>query len=367
MKRRMTTLGDVADSRDNHFNLIRMVAALAVLVSHAWPLTGGKGSVEPLQVATGHSLGTLAVFVFFAVSGFLVTASFARASGPAGFVVARALRIVPALAVSSWLVALGMGPLVTELPVTAYLAHPDTWAFVARNSLPVSHLFTLPGVFETNPYPHPVGSIWTLPNEVACYALVLLVGLSGALHRPVVMAAGMGAYLAWWMAVDLGAVVLPARVDALRVLSLPFVVGMAMFQWRHLVPIGGGVALGMAFASLWAVVMARHGPVYQPLLMLCLAYWAFWLAHVSAPALNGFRRIGDYSYGTYLYAFPVQGFVVWLWGPMSPLTNIALALPAVLVCAALSWHLVERPALSVRQRMTTAAYLRGTGRAGKRL
>jgi peptidoglycan/LPS O-acetylase OafA/YrhL len=66
----MQRLGSVAGGRDNNLNLIRMTAAVLVLVSHAWPLSLGLGTAEPLQAATGFSLGSLMVFVFFSVSGF---------------------------------------------------------------------------------------------------------------------------------------------------------------------------------------------------------------------------------------------------------------------------------------------------------
>lgn len=256
----MTTLCDLADGRDNHFNLIRMVAALAVLVSHAWPVTLGKGTPEPWQAATGHSLGTWAVFVFFALSGFLVAGSLARTEGLADFLRARLLRIVPALAVSSWLVALGLGPLVTTLPLGEYLTQPRLWAFVARNSVPVSHLFDLPGVFTTNPYPHPVGSIWTLPYEVACYALLVVLGWLGLLQRSFAFAVTLGVCLALWLGAETGQIALTPRADALRVLFLPFLLGVAFHHWRAFVPIKGWAAAGMAL-GLAVLPATLHGTV----------------------------------------------------------------------------------------------------------
>ena len=66
-----TTLGDKATGRDNNLNLIRAVAASAVLVSHAYPIALGPDALQPLKALTGHSLGSLSVYVFFAISGFL--------------------------------------------------------------------------------------------------------------------------------------------------------------------------------------------------------------------------------------------------------------------------------------------------------
>ncbi len=59
--------------------------------------------------------------------------------------------------------------------------------------------------------------------------------------------------------------------------------------------------------------------------------------------LRRYNRVGDYSYGLYIYAFPVQGLVQHLFGPLTPAGNMLLALPPTLVLAVLSWHLVEKP------------------------
>lgn len=351
----MVRLGDVAQGRDNNFNLIRMGAAMAVLVSHAWPLSLGRGTVEPLQIATGYSLGTLAVYVFFAISGFFITASFDRAPSRGVFVMARVRRLFPALIVSILLATLVMGPMVTSLSAGQYLTSFGTWEFILRNSALVSLKFTLPGVFETNPYPTVEGSIWTLPNEVACYLAVFLAGVLGLIRRRGALTAALAVYAGLWMFAEVTGAALPARIEALRVLSLPFAIGMAMYLWRDRVLLSGWAAAGLVGLT----VAARHTLAYEPLLALMLAYCTFWLAYLPAGALRRYNKLGDYSYGTYLYAFPAQGLMVWLWGPMGPGTNIALALPVTVALAVLSWHLVEKPALHWRRRRqsnrTTAA------------
>jgi peptidoglycan/LPS O-acetylase OafA/YrhL len=62
----------------------------------------------------------------------------------------------------------------------------------------------------------------------------------------------------------------------------------------------------------------------------------------------------------YIYAFPVQGLVVWLIGPTDPWRNIALALPLTLACAVASWHWVEEPGLALlKRRRARPAVARG--------
>lgn len=342
----MVFLGSLARGRDNNFNLIRMVAASAVLVSHAWPLVYGPGTIEPLEAETGHSLGTYAVYVFFALSGFFIVASFARSASVGEFLAARALRLFPGLAVSLVLVAFVIGPLVTSLPLSDYLINRATLTFLPRNLTLWSAQFTLPGVFETNPYTAVEGSIWTLVQEVMCYALVFLAGVAGLFQRRALMTAALVAYGLLWLGQAMHPLHLHPKLLQLHELSLPFVLGMTFWLWRDRIPLAWP---GIVVLALLAWV-GRGTVLAFPLLMLALTYSTFWLGLVPHGIVRAYNRLGDYSYGMYVYAFPIQGLVVWLFGPMTPLAHIALAFPLTLVPAVLSWRLIEAPALALRRK-----------------
>ena len=341
----MVWLGDAAHGRDNNFNLIRMLAASAVLVSHAWPLVYGVGVSEPLEAQTGQTLGTFAVYVFFALSGFFISASFAGSGNVAAFVVARCLRLFPGLAVSLLLVGFVMGPLVSSLPAAQYLTDSETWTFLLRNMTLFSAQYTLPGVFDTNPFPAVEGSIWTLIQEIFCYGLVFLAGISGLLGRRGYMSVALVAYGLLWFWPVLATLELHPKLVQLHDLSLPFVMGMAFWLWRDRIPLSWtGIAALLAFTYA-----TRATSVAVPALMLFLTYATFWLGHVPQGWLRRYNWFGDYSYGMYIYAFPIQGLVVWLFGPTTPVVHIALAFPVALVLSVLSWRFVERPALNLRQ------------------
>ncbi|MFN0113313.1 MAG: acyltransferase family protein [Paracoccaceae bacterium] len=337
-----TPIGQGLTSRDNNLNLIRAVAATAVLVSHAWPIALGAGTPEPLDVLLGHSLGYIAVMVFFAASGFLITASFQRRPSLMAFARARAARLLPGLAVSVLLVALLMGPAVTTLPLAAYLTDPGTWTFILRNITLAKVQYDLPGVFSANPYPSVEGSLWTLIYEVLCYAGVAVAGLLGLLRR---RGAGTAALLAW---IALGAgsraagVTTVYQLDQLLFLSQPFAAGMILCLWRDRAPRSLWV-LAALIAVTWALGATR---LYDLSLILTIAYATILFAGWPAGAVRAYNRIGDFSYGIYIYAFPVQGLAVWAFGGISPWANIALSFPPTLVLAVLSWHLIERPALA---------------------
>ena len=365
----MQTLGAVAEGRDNNFNLIRMLAATAVLVSHAWPIALGPQVPEPLEALFGRALGGMAVVVFFVLSGFLITASYARLAAPGPFVLARGLRLFPGLVVSLVLVSLVMGPWVSTLTPQAYWTDPGTWRFLAHDITLASPVYTLPGVFARNPYATVEGSIWTLIHEVACYGGVLLAGMLGLIRRRVALSLGLLlVYGAFWLLPGLGLVTLPPRLEAFRGLSLGFVAGMVLWLWRDRIalPVLGlaglaGLAAAVAGVASGVASGGMPGALADLALVTGLAGATFWLAFVPGRGwlrgIRAYNRIGDYSYGLYIYAFPLQGLAVWLWGPLTPWQNIALALPLTLALAVPSWHLIEAPALRLRRRVPAARIL----------
>ena len=188
----------------NNFDALRLGAALAVLASHSVPLSYGNNEWEPVWRASQHqaTLGHLSVAVFFVISGYLITASYARRPDPVRFVGARVLRLLPGLAVMLALVTVVAGLLLTTLPLADYFASPATLRFFVGNLSVFAFTANLPGVFGSNPFPSAVnGSLWTLAYEVECYAAVLLLGVAGCLTRWVALAA-LGALLLasgmWW-------------------------------------------------------------------------------------------------------------------------------------------------------------------------
>jgi peptidoglycan/LPS O-acetylase OafA/YrhL len=154
-------LGDLARGRDNNFNLLRMLAAAGVLVSHAYPIARGPDAEQPLESLLGMTLGTVCVYVFFAISGFFIAQSFERAATPGAFLRARALRLFPALAVVLCVTVLVAGLWLTTAPPPVYWAAVPE--YLVRNLTLFFLRYDLPGVFEDNPLgPGINGSLWTL-------------------------------------------------------------------------------------------------------------------------------------------------------------------------------------------------------------
>jgi peptidoglycan/LPS O-acetylase OafA/YrhL len=346
------TVAALARGRDNNFNFVRALAAALVIYTHAYGATG-NAAFEPLVALSGKSFGSVAVDVFFVASGFLIAKSWERSGNLVEFASARVLRIYPALWVCVAFCVLVVGLAFTSLPPGAFLASPVTTDFVIRNLtiLPFGTLATLPGVFVGHPESTVNLPLWTLPFELKMYVLLAALGIAGLLRRRRLvasLAAVAGATfvaLTWSGAPETG-LLLHARFVFF------FYAGSAAYLYRERVPVDHGIALGCVLAVTLALV-APWAEARQPALALATPYLTLYAALVPSPTLRSYNRVGDYSYGLYIYGFPVQqsfvalspataGFV------MSPAENLAYSLPVALLLAMLSWHLLEERALRWR-------------------
>lgn len=338
------------DRRLNRFDSLRLLAALLVLWSHCFPL-GGRPAQEPLASTLGlDTLGGVGVLMFFVTSGYLVTQSLQRTPHVVDFVRRRALRIYPALLAMTLLVAAVMGPLLTQLDLAAYARHPQTRDFL-RNGSAWSIRFHLPGVFESNPLPGVVnGSLWSLPYELQCYGVLLLAGLLPGRLWVKALAALMALGAA--LAVRAQAQPAPGPFDLVLGLDLFHCKLGLSFAVGALFALGGQRARARAWMPLAAAAAVLALP---PGTLQSLAFWllvgtlTLWLATRALwlPALP--VRFGDWSYGTFLWGFPVQqGLAHAGLAERSFAGFVAASTVITLVMAALSWHAVEKQALRWR-------------------
>jgi peptidoglycan/LPS O-acetylase OafA/YrhL len=354
------SLAERARGRDNNFNLLRLLAAGLVLLSHSWPLTATPG--EPLERFADFSLGHLGVDIFFVVSGFLVTGSLLARGSLAAFARARTLRIFPALAASAFGTALVIGPLVSELPVWRYLTTWDTWRYALQNSTtwPWGVRWWLPGVFLHQPGgPAVNGALWSLPWELSMYVVLAMLGAALLRPRPLLSRAGVrNVVVALALLATLGHGLNEGFdwsrafrvVQGLRLVALFFTAGALQF-FKPRVPLSGAgfvAALVTLPVVLWAKGFAL---VLYP---IALSYVVLWLALVPGGVLRRYNRLGDYSYGFYLWQFPLQQCIVLARPGITQPELLLASLPAALAVAVVSWHALEAPALAFKERGTGA-------------
>jgi len=335
--------------RVNNFDAIRFFAAAAVVLSHSFEITGGFGAFEPLMALTDGqaSLGRAAVLIFFALSGFLIVKSWCADPRLGAFVVKRGLRIAPAL----WCVVLislvVIGPFFTTVDFLSYLQHAQTGQYVA-NAFLYTKYFSLPGVFADVPLESVVnGPLWTLKFEVLCYALVAIFGIFGLLSRFVclgMIALAYGVHLMGNGETHAGAAYYVfAGADLMRA----FFVGAAAALFADKVVLDDRFALSAGIGLFAAAILG----VFDAVFPLLGGYLVFYFGFATSGRLARFGKHGDFSYGIYVWGFPLQQITMAMTGIGLWYVNFALAFPLTLAAAYLSWRYVEAPSLRLKSRL----------------
>jgi peptidoglycan/LPS O-acetylase OafA/YrhL len=277
----------------NNFDALRLLAALLVMVSHAFALTG---RAQP-QGLPGTTLGTTAVYVFFAISGFLVTQSWKLDPNPLRFAAKRFLRIVP-----------GYVAVLAIIPLALWMTGRST--------------------FAGNPIATINGSLWTIPFEIQCYVVFLILAATTR-FAPACIAI---------VAIAMGDDAPFARFASYYAAGALIAEYPQLQKKRWIV----------VFVSTGALLAAFRPGLYSDILILAPLCIAFGSA--AWPGVRSAGRFGDFSYGTYLYAFPVQQSIIMAMGPSTPVPILlGLAVAATLPIAAASWFGIERPALALKK------------------
>jgi peptidoglycan/LPS O-acetylase OafA/YrhL len=337
------TLAEAWAGERNNFNLMRLVAAWLVVYGHAWAITATPGQDLVLWLTQFKFAGSVAVDMFFVISGFLIAASLQRNS-IGSYLASRALRIAPGLAVCVALSAFVLGPMLST--AADYWHRPEVWRYFWTNASLTSNTYFLPGVFEGLPRTAVNGSLWTLPIEARLYLALMFAGLLGVLtprrYTPLwLLTLACGYAWARWRAP------LPEWLANYAWCVAFFISGTALWIHRARVRLSRWWLLGL----LLAAGITRGGPWFHIPYYLLLCYGTLFLAFV--PRLPMIRH-NDLSYGLYLYGWPSQQLVEQFIAPGGTVSrNIAWATALALLMAAGSWFLVERPALRLKKRFGT--------------
>jgi peptidoglycan/LPS O-acetylase OafA/YrhL len=356
--------------RDNNFDVIRLLAALQVAVSHsfAWlrvPIPGWVFATETCFPG---------VAIFFVISGFLITRSYLTSDrGVFAYLARRALRIYPALWVQYVAMILLMaatgGFVWSTLTTAAFWGWMGRAAFMGSNfwasALTNYTPFSYTALFKW--YPNDV--LWTIPTEIGFYLLVPLV-FSAWLRRrrlvwpvlAVAVAISMRlAFVAGAWARDYGSY---NTTGELHASPLPyfwlFAAGAASaYAWDRVAWLferkffwwiaAYGLATGVKWLAVGSVDLTYRVPdAYSIPRALLLAGATIALAHSWTWLSRSLRGV-DLSYGLYLFHLPLP-YALYCAGIGGRYSLVLLSLVVAFVAAALSWFLVEKPALGLKSR-----------------
>ncbi len=354
-------LARLTEDRRNSLTFLRLLFAVMVIYSHAYVL-GGFGK-EPLMIFSlgQSSFGFMAVAGFFIISGFLITRSYQRSSTLRLFMMKRVMRIFPAFWFCLLVSVLVVGPFLYQRDTGRpgyFLVYPNNpLGYLASNLFLKVRQHGIADLFANNPYPREVnGSLWTLFYEFSCYLSIPVLGLLGAFQTR----------RKWFLAAFLvlvglngleGLVGHPPEMSLLADLNsfgrripdlfLYFMAGSVYYNFRERIRLRGG----MWFAGVLLLLLVMPFGGFKMLSPLVLPYLVFWLACKLPFAFV--ESAGDYSYGTYLFAFPMQqALVAWKMNSRGFGIYFLFSILLTLPWAVISWHLVEKQTLGLKTRLT---------------
>jgi peptidoglycan/LPS O-acetylase OafA/YrhL len=331
--------------RPSGFDYLRIVLALGVICTHSTLISYGDHHAGDTGLWSLLTVPRLCIVpLFFALSGFLVAGSLERSKTLFSFFGLRVLRIAPALAMEVLLSALVLGPLLTSLPLHQYFADRQFRAYLL-NVVGDIH-YSLPGVFQTTPFHQVNGQLWTIPFELVCYITIGGMAVLGVYKNNKALLCFIGLC---YVGQVLNTIIHPNN-SFNGVTGTPavgsFIVGVAMYKFRAVIPWSPKLCL-LSFLSIVLVVLTvKNGVRFIP---LPAAYMACYLGLLN-PRRNEIIASGDYSYGMYLYGFPLQQTVTALLpGYREWYFNLLFSLPLIIAVAVCSWWIVEKPTLALRK------------------
>lgn len=314
-----------------------MFTAVLVVYSHSFALTGTQG----YQIL-GLDSGQLRVKAFFAICGYLVMKSWLSNPSIKDYAFKRALRIFPPLTIAVVVTIFIIGPITTTLPLLDYFSLPRTYQYL--NNILLYPQYDLPAVFNSNIYPSAVnGSLWTIPAEVFLYFLfpvLLLIGLS----RYIVLIS---------LALILSSLYATSYYD---IQSFPVIYANSTYSFLQVAPyfILGSIfslllkkenfSIYIAFILIIIMNMTPSGFVQSVFSVFVITYTWISFGEGYTKYLRIPKRVGDLSYGIFLYSFPIQQMLVnFNIYPTNPYANFFLAATLSATAAYFSWHYLEEP------------------------
>lgn len=320
----------------NNYTLLSVLAVILVIVRHAGILIGPDADTAVLA-----DIPAIGLFILLAISGNNLGASWHRDPRLFRYTAMRLVRYLPGLYVVLLLTLCVLGPIMTDLGLHAYLTHPETGEYL--NNFVLNPRFFLPGVFESNPESSAVnGSLWSLPAQLAVVFFVPLVALVKAKSLRVVIwftlaaASGVASFTEW--AFD--AILWGNRLsDVFHIWPAFFVAaGLAAIRLR-VRPVPGLVALGVVVLG----ILADDEILTPTALWTMIPVVVLWLAHQPVPALRGFARFGNPTFGIFLVGFPTIQMILALFGPDDGIIEVVATVVISVAFGYALWHLVEKP------------------------
>ncbi|WP_295221137.1 acyltransferase [uncultured Chryseobacterium sp.] len=320
------------DLTKNNFDFIRVLLAFIVFVGHL-----GALSASPDLKIFENSPIEIAVFGFFVVSGFLIARSYERSSSLKSYIKKRIRRIVPAYLLVVFLCAVLLS-LVSTYTFQEYFSNIQVYKYLFWNSIFLNFKAPwLPGVFGNQAVN---GALWTLKIEMSYYfsvpLLFLLFGKNNKYRNIslIVIYFLSLIYLNYFESLNKISVAkqLPGTLSY-------FIPGMLIYFNFDLFIKHKHTLFIIAILTVWIDLIFNikfFSPMMIGIIVLYIAY--------SFKFLNNFGKYGDFTYGIYIFHFPIIRTFTTL-GLFRDYNSYLMAVACMLVVIAVgisSWHFYEK-------------------------
>lgn len=329
-------LSETTVKKSNNLQLMRFIAAVMVIFAHSYAISGSVKGSDFIDRYTGGiiSIGGISVTLFFLCSGYLISKSIMRTKGFLPYIKARLIRLLPPL----WLVVIAsviLGAVITTLSLKEYVTNFGTYKYFLNGfTLPIHNL---PGVFENNAYgPVVNGALWTLSVELACYVACYIFYALKLLDKKRL----------WW---TLPAVILvlifeghiPGFLGSMVRPCVFFYIGMLYYVYREHIELNIKI---VPFATIALIAAFLVPQLIKPAMIILWPYILFTLWFAVPQCSERLGKLGDISYGIYLWGFVIQQFITYLWGGSMPqMLNFALSAVAAIVLSIATYLIAEKP------------------------
>jgi peptidoglycan/LPS O-acetylase OafA/YrhL len=342
------TLADYAGTGPDNTKLIRMILAVIIIFVHSYALLGIANTGNPLTNFV-HNSGEDAVNTFFLISGFFIVSSYLGKDSLDDFIFARTARLIPALFVIVTVTVLLVGPCFTQMSPGEYFIDRETLKYWYKNVFLIHTEYDLPGVFSNHINQALNGSLWTIRYEAKMYIMVAVLGSLGVFKSRHLIVAACLLYFSWYLAGLFRPDWFADFPEVFHRVSLYFILGGLMRCYAHVIPLRWmGLVILAGFHFLWG----RNSSLAPLSLAVLMVYGTFCFAYLSTKGIGIYNRLGDYSYGTYLFAFPIQQMLIALHPGIHPITLFFSASLITISFAVLSWHYIEKPCMDYNKALS---------------
>lgn len=345
--------------KTNNFDFLRILFASFVIITHSYPLSGQEECDIFCQVFDGQqNLSYLGVRGFFAISGYLIFHSLMNSPSIQNYLWKRVLRIYPAL-----IIALLFSTIIGYFAysgVSNYWSNSSTWTYLPKNL--ASFFFSvyqtkIEGVFSSNRYGATInGSLWSISYELAAY--IILIPFFFIRNKKMFI---VYSTLITSIILIIMATFFPNRGGNYNIFSYIFGLGHNLMMnvysyfvvgcflaaikiekfstsYRNILLISSSIIL---FVSLLLGFFRVVEHLFYPVIVILIGISSWY------PVNQIGQKIGDLSYGFYIYSFPIQQMIEYLWKP-TPLHMIFISFLFVIPLAYLSWHYIEKPIMKYK-------------------